>query len=113
MSSGLHKTSEKVNDTRILVLLPYWTIFVFYLKAVLIGSWIVFKWIIGFLWAKQKLHRWTGKDSRRHLRSRTDKDVNYNRSGEETVLYGVLNDKPPSCLIDNRYGRHSYVKLKV
>lgn len=64
----------------------------FYIKSVLVGFFVVLKWIIAFLWS----YVYNNKKY-----SNNDKDDSN------------VHDKPPTCLMDNSIGRHSYVKLKV
>lgn len=64
----------------------------FYVRSVLVGFFVVSKWIISFLWS----YVYNNKKY-----SKYDKDDNN------------IHDKPPTCLMDNTIGRHSYVKLKV
>lgn len=83
---------------------PYWsldtvpksTIICFYIRSILIGLWVLLKWTFQCLWN-------TVNKSRR----KTD------NGGENGDYYGYLHDKPPPCLVDNRIGLQSYVKLRV
>lgn len=65
-----------------------------YVNAVFIGFWVFFKWFVSYLWFI--VHSSNSKKSE-------DK--------KKTVL-GSSN-KPPAFVVDNYFGRHSYIKVKV
>lgn len=72
-----------------------WTIFGYYLRSILIGLWILVKWLFQFLW--HTIHQYA-------------KSQPHNATSME--YQGYFHDKPPPCLVDNRIGLQSYVKLK-
>lgn len=84
------------NPYRALVVMPKWTVIGFYLRSILIGLWVLVKWTFHFLW---------------NILSPTSQSRRLNTNSIE--YYGSLHDKPPPCLVDNRIGLQSYVKLKV
>lgn len=84
------------NPYRVLAVMPKWTVFCFYLRSISIGLWVLLKWTLHFMW---KIVRPTASSRRLNTNS-----IEY---------YGSLHDKPPPCLVDNRIGLQSYVKLKV
>lgn len=79
--------------------LPKLSIFNFYVKSIFLGLWILFKWLIYYLW--------NFVNQKRSVRDNLENSQIYNNSDN------YFHDKPPPCLVDNSYGRHSYVKLKV
>lgn len=84
----------------VLMRLPKRTIFCFYCRTLLVTIYIIIKWCLQFIW--------TTISNTRVLSKR--------RESDDTRLieyYGDLHDKPPPCLVDNRIGLQSYVKLKV
>ena len=64
--------------------------FLFYIKSVCVGVWVLFKWLVFFLWNNIFQKQLTVQSH-----------------------YDGYHDKPPSILVDNKIGRQSYVKLKV
>lgn len=85
-------SNHRKDPYRVLTVIPKWSIFCFHLRSILIGSWVLSKWSVHFLW---------------NLVNKS------NRNLTSTDSYGYLHDKPPPCLVDNRIGLQSYVKLKV
>lgn len=84
------------NPYRVLAVMPKWTLFCFYMRSILIGLWVLVKWAFQFLWS---------------IVSPTAAARRFN--GNSIEYLGSLHDKPPPCLVDNRIGLQSYVKLKV
>lgn len=72
-----------------------WTILSYHLQATLIGIWVLFKWLFQFVW--MLIHQYSLKSPKRMV----------------TQEHNYRHDKPPPCLVDNRIGLQSYVKLKV
>lgn len=74
------------NQYEILIKISNWTIFCFYLRSILIGIWVLLKWFFQFLW----------------------------HSVQHTVTdyHSYFHEKPPPCLVDNKIGLQTYVKLK-
>lgn len=89
------------NPYRVLTIMPKWTVFCFYMRSILIALWVLIKWTFLFLWNIVSPASSLSSSSSRRL----------NRNSIE--YYGCLHDKPPPCLVDNRIGLQSYVKLKV
>lgn len=85
------------NPYRVLAAIPKSTVFCFYMRSILTGLWVLVKWAFYFLW---NIVNPTSSASRRANKN----SIEY---------YGSLHDKPPPCLVDNRIGLQSYVKLKV
>lgn len=85
------------NPYRVLAAMPKSTVFCFYMRSILTGLWVLLKWTFHFLW------NIVGPAS--SASRRLDKN--------SIEYYGSLHDKPPPCLVDNRIGLQSYVKLKV
>lgn len=80
-----------------LVALPKLVIFNYYIKSIFLGLWVLLKWLIYFLWKSVNQKRGVKSENSRNYR----------------ISESDIHDKPPPCLVDNSYGRHSYVKLKV
>lgn len=78
----------------ILIKLSRWTIFCYYLRSIMIGLWVLLKWLFQFLWHS--------------IQQSTTK----NRPQTLFDYHSCLCDKPPPCLVDNKIGLQSYVKLK-
>lgn len=78
----------------VLLMMSKWSIFCYHLRSFLIGLWILIKWLFQCLW--HLIQQYTSKHSK------------HNSSND-----CYLHDKPPPCLVDNRIGLQSYVKLKV
>lgn len=78
----------------ILIKLSRWTIFCYYLRSIVIGLWVLLKWLFQFLW--HSIQKSTSKN------------------GPQTSIdyHSCFCDKPPPCLVDNKIGLQSYVKLK-
>lgn len=85
-------TRRNKNPYDILIKISRWTIISYYLRSILIWLWILLKWFFQFLWH-------TINQSTKHQQQQFD-------------YHGYYHDKPPPCLVDNRIGRQSYVKLK-
>lgn len=77
----------------VIELVPKGTIFIFYTKSIFIGIWTLIKWLIHVVWSSIYQAK--------------------NKNSENPDYYDGYHDKPPSILVDNKIGRHSYVKLKV
>lgn len=92
------KQFRKKNPYKVLIIVPKWSIFCFYLRSILMGLWVIVKWTFQFLWSSLSQVHWCSHKN------------NYISSSD---YYGGLHDKPPPCLVDNRLGLQSYVKLKV
>lgn len=91
--------SEKNNCLEVI---PKLSILKFYIKSIIVGLWFILKWFLYFLWKTVN-------------QKRSDSN-NISNSIEWTTSQNSDNsfyDKPPPCLIENNYGRHSYIKLKV
>lgn len=84
----------------VLTILPKWSIFCFHLRAILVALWVVTKWFFLFIWETLSQSKIISRKYGTEKRA----SVEY---------YGGLHDKPPPCLVDNRIGLQSYVKLKV
>lgn len=69
-----------------------------YVNAVLIGFWVFFKWFVSYLWFIV------------HSNSRGSRDSEKN---ESPVHHNSNHDQPPAFVVDNYFGRHSYIKVKV
>lgn len=87
--------SRRKNPYAVLAMVSRWTIVYYHLQSVLIGIWILFKWQFQFLWSL--IHRHS---------------LNYPKQAI-SLEPNHRHDKPPPCLVDNRIGLQSYVKLKV
>lgn len=106
-ADDLQKTTQNSYFVRrkgphnVLMKVSQWSIFCYHLKSCLIGLWVLLKWLFNFLWQS--------------IQSSTKyQPTNALTSGSAVDYYGcVLHDKPPPCLVDNRIGLQSYVKLKV
>lgn len=95
-------TNSRVNYD-VLECLPKSTLLWFYTRSLLVGFYVVIKWTLYFVW---KSFSESSIFVKRKNQSRQD-----DRSSIE--YYASLHDKPPLCLVDNRIGLQSYVKLKV
>lgn len=87
--------SRRKNPYAVLAMVSRWTIVYYHLQSVLIGIWILFKWQFQFIWSL--IHRYS---------------LNYPKHAI-ALEPNHRHDKPPPCLVDNRIGLQSYVKLKV
>lgn len=83
------------NPYVVLSMVSKWTILSYHLQATLIGIWVLFKWLFQFVW--MLIHQYSLKCPKRMV----------------THEHNYRHDKPPPCLVDNRIGLQSYVKLKV
>lgn len=83
------------NPYVVLSMVSRWTILYYHLQSTLIGIWILFKWLFQFLWSL--IHQYSFRYPK------------YAIGSEHTYRH----DKPPPCLVDNRIGLQSYVKLRV
>lgn len=72
--------------------------FSLYVNAVFIGFWVFFKWFVSYLWFIV------------HSSSRSSRDSEKN---ESPVHHNSNHDQPPAFVVDNYFGRHSYIKVKV
>ncbi|XP_031638878.1 epoxide hydrolase 3-like [Contarinia nasturtii] len=88
--------TKRKNPYDILTKLSRWTIFCYHLKSILIGLWILLKWFAQFLWHSIQ-------QSTKYQQQITLTPIDYP---------DYFHDKPPPCLVDNRIGLQSYVKLK-
>lgn len=95
------KINNKQTYYEVLETIPKLTILSFYLKSIFIGLWVLLKWFVYLIWS--------------NLMYNTKSDNNKKSSLSSSADYydGYDHDKPPSILVDNKLGRHSYVKLKV
>lgn len=89
-----HFFTRRKNPYDILIKLSRWTIFCYHLRSILIGLWILLKWSFQFLW---------------HSIQQSSKNQ---QQLAPIDSHGYFHDKPPPCLVDNRIGLQSYVKLK-
>lgn len=87
--------SRRKTPYDILIKVSKWTILCYYLRSILIGLWILLKWFFQFLW--QSIHQ----SMKQQPLAMTPFDY-----------HSYFHDKPPPCLVDNRIGLQSYVKLK-
>lgn len=87
---------KRKNPYDILTKLSRWTIFCYHLKSILIGLWILLKWFAQFLWHSIQ-------QSTKYQQQIPLTPIDYP---------DYFHDKPPPCLVDNRIGLQSYVKLK-
>lgn len=87
---------RRKNPYDVLIVMPKWSIFCYHLRSFVIGLWILLKWLFQFLWHS------LNQSSYQQKQIQTSLDY-------PAYLY----DKPPPCLVDNRIGLQSYVKLKV
>lgn len=85
---------KRKNPYDILTKISRWTIFVYHLRATLIGLWILLKWFFQFLWHS------------------IQQSIKPHQSITSVGDQSYFHDKPPPCLVDNRIGLQSYVKLK-
>lgn len=88
--------SRRKNPYDILIKISKWTIVTYYLRSILIWLWILLKWFFQFLWH-------TIQQSTKQQQHTSMAPIDY---------HGYYHDKPPPCLVDNRIGLQSYVKLK-
>lgn len=86
--------TRRKNPYDILMKISRWAVFCYHLRSILIGFWILLKWSFQFLW--HSIHQSTKQQQKLT-------PIDYN-------VY--FHDKPPPCLVDNRVGLQSYVKLK-
>lgn len=84
------------NPYRVLFVMPKWSVLCFYLRSISVGMFVLFKWTFQMLW---------------NVVSPASISSRFNTNSIE--YYGCLHDKPPPCLVNNRIGLQSYVKLKV
>lgn len=102
------------NYNHLLVRLPKLTVLNFHLKSIMVGMWILLKWFLNFLWKSVNQKRisymkpYDGGNIRRKNNNNNKYLMDHQRSYSESD-----HNRPPSCLVDSTYGRHSYVKLKV
>lgn len=92
-NSFFSKSSK--NPYVVLSMVSRWTILCYHLQSALMGVWILFKWLFQFLWSL--VHQYSFRYPK------------YAITSDHTYRH----DKPPPCLVDNRIGLQSYVKLKV
>ncbi|XP_037915535.1 epoxide hydrolase 4-like [Hermetia illucens] len=90
MNMNKVQNGKLYND--VIELVPKGTIFIFYTKSIFIGIWTLIKWLIHVVWSSIYQAK--------------------NKNSENPDYYDGYHDKPPSILVDNKIGRHSYVKLK-
>lgn len=88
--------TRRKNAYDVLVKISRWTIFCYHLRSILIGMWILLKWLCQFLWHSIQ-------QSTKHQQQIALSPGDFR---------GYFHDKPPPCLVDNRIGLQSYVKLK-
>lgn len=95
-------STMRKNQYDILIKISGWTIFCYYLRSILIGLWILLKWFFQFVW--HSIQQWSTKSHHHHHQQQAIMaPIEY---------HGNFHDKPPPCLVDNRIGLQSYVKLK-
>lgn len=88
--------AKRKNPYEVLIKVSRWIIFCYHLRSILIGLWILLKWCFQFLWH-------TIQQSTRYQQQIALTPINH---------HSYFHDKPPPCLVDNRIGLQSYVKLK-
>lgn len=76
-----------------------WDSFSLYVNAVFIGFWVFFKWFISYLWFMVHSNS---------IRTRYSEG-----KAESPVHSNPKHDQPPPFVVDNYFGRHSYIKVKV
>lgn len=91
---SLRKNMFRETDS-VLELVPKLEILCYYIKCVFVTLWIIMKWCMYFVW------------------SSISRSAKVQAIKSKNDYYGGYHDKPPACLIDNKLGRQSYVKLKV
>lgn len=101
--NGVFKMKDKNNISQFnhhdryqtLKLISRYEMVSFYFNSVLIGIWVLFKWLVLFLWKTTVHHQGTAGHSK----------------SNENLTLNQLHERPPPFLVDNSLGRHSYVKL--
>lgn len=91
--------NRRKNPHDIIIKISRWTILSYYLRSILIGFWILLKWLFQFLW--HSIHQ-SARNQQQQQQQLTLTPTNY---------HSYFHDKPPPCLVDNRIGLQSYVKL--
>jgi epoxide hydrolase 4 len=86
-----HNSDDDNSDREIMKLIRKRDILKIYSKSVFINLWVLLKWLFKFI----------------------KNEILYNTRKIVEIDVPTYPNKPPSCLMDNRLGRHSYVKLKV
>lgn len=86
--------TKRKNPYDILTKISRWTIFMYHVRATLIGLWILLKWFFQFIWHS--------------IQQSLKPNQSIGSAGDQSYFH----DKPPPCLVDNRIGLQSYVKLK-
>lgn len=89
-------SQKRKNPYDVLIVMPKWSLFCYHLRSFVIGLWILLKWSFQFLW---------------HSINQSSYQQKQIKTSSNNTAY--LHDKPPPCLVDNRIGLQSYVKLKV
>lgn len=89
---------KDTTNSSVLELVPKFTILCYYIKCIFVTLWIICKWCMYIIW----------KSISRSTSAKVQAIKNINND-----YYGGYHDKPPACLIDNKLGQQSYVKLKV
>lgn len=97
-TNGFNGASGYRTKHDILIKWPIWSRIWFYIRTVPIAFYVIIKWFVQFIWHTLRQSHDTKRDG--HDMRRID-------------YYDGVYDKPPPCLVDNRIGLQSYVKLKV
>ena len=70
-----------------------------YINAVLIGFWVFFKWFVSYLWFM--------------VHSNSIIRTKYVEEKSEGPAQHKTSNRPPPFVVDNYFGRHSYIKTLV
>lgn len=90
---------KSVRYKSLFVSIGKWETFSFYVNSILIGVWVFLKWFLSYLFLHTRKYR--TRSTKYKLKETPDQPANTNLSS------------PPSFLVDNFIGQHSYIKVKV
>lgn len=97
--STMHLKTNYARNKNTLESIKRFDSFSLYVNAVFIGFWVFFKWFVSYLWFMVHSNS---------IRTRYTEEKN-----EEKNVHHPKHDAPPAFVVDNYFGRHSYIKVKV
>lgn len=95
--STMHLKTNYARNKNALESIKRFDAFSLYVYAVFIGFWVFFKWFVSYLWFM--VH--SNSIRTRYTEEKSKSPVHQNF------------DQPPPFVVDNYFGRHSYIKVKV
>ncbi|XP_055383635.1 epoxide hydrolase 4-like [Condylostylus longicornis] len=112
------------NYSNVIEPLPKRQLILFYIESICIGVWILIKWLLFFIWNNITIASKNHFNRNQNNQQQQQQQQQYHQQNQKSLellnnyyYYSTINNdyypnKPPQILVDNKLGRHSYIKLK-